>query len=114
MNENEQRVGTVSDQKSKIRERYKGISIEELDVIPALPQEDIFATEKEQRVAVYARVSTDDPRQTSSYSLTPSASLSRSWKTSPNTAATFARFISSIMRRYGCGFSLQPLLIAST
>ena len=52
MNENEQRVGTVSDQKSKIRERYKGISIEELDVIPALPQEDIFATEKEQRVAV--------------------------------------------------------------
>lgn len=69
MNENEQRVGTVSDQKSKIRERYKGISIEELDVIPALPQEDIFATEKEQRVAVYARVSTDDPRQTSSYEL---------------------------------------------
>lgn len=69
MNENEQRAGTVSDQKSKIRERYKGISIEELDVIPALPQEDIFATEKEQRVAVYARVSTDDPRQTSSYEL---------------------------------------------
>ena len=46
MNENEQRAGTVSDQKSKIRERYKGISIEELDVIPALPQEDIFATER--------------------------------------------------------------------
>lgn len=69
MNENEQKTGTVSDQKSKIRERYKGISIEELDVIPALPQEDIFATEKEQRVAVYARVSTDDPRQTSSYEL---------------------------------------------
>ncbi len=69
MNENEQRASTVSDQKSKIRERYKGISIDELDVIPALPQEDIFATEKEQRVAVYARVSTDDPRQTSSYEL---------------------------------------------
>ncbi|MFG6330312.1 MAG: recombinase family protein [Lachnospiraceae bacterium] len=69
MNENEQRASTVSDQKNKIRERYKGISIEELDVIPALPQEDIFAAEKEQRVAVYARVSTDDPRQTSSYEL---------------------------------------------
>jgi predicted site-specific integrase-resolvase len=38
-------------------------------VIPALPQEDIFAVENEQRVAVYARVSTDDPRQTSSYEL---------------------------------------------
>lgn len=69
MNENEQRSSAVSHQKSKIRERYKGISIEELDVIPALPQDDIFASEKEQRVAVYARVSTDDPRQTSSYEL---------------------------------------------
>ncbi len=55
--------------KSKIRERYKGINPDELDVIPALPQEDIFAVENEQRVAVYARVSTDDPRQTSSYEL---------------------------------------------
>ena len=69
MNENEQKVGSVADQKSKIRERYKGINPDELDVIPALPQEDIFAVENEQRVAVYARVSTDDPRQTSSYEL---------------------------------------------
>ena len=56
MNENEQKVGSVADQKSKIRERYKGINPDELDVIPALPQEDIFAVENEQRVAVYARV----------------------------------------------------------
>ena len=69
MNENEQKAGSVADQKSKIRERYKGINPDELDVIPALPQEDIFAVENEQRVAVYARVSTDDPRQTSSYEL---------------------------------------------
>ena len=69
MNENEQKVGSIADQKSKIRERYKGINPDELDVIPALPQEDIFAVENEQRVAVYARVSTDDPRQTSSYEL---------------------------------------------
>ena len=69
MNENEQKTGSVADQKSKIRERYKGIDPDELDVIPALPQEDIFAVENEQRVAVYARVSTDDPRQTSSYEL---------------------------------------------
>ena len=40
-----------ADQKSKIRERYKGIDPDELDVIPALPQEDIFAVENEQRVA---------------------------------------------------------------
>ena len=69
MNENEQKAGSVADQKSKIRERYKGINPDELDVIPAIPQEDIFAVENEQRVAVYARVSTDDPRQTSSYEL---------------------------------------------
>ena len=67
MNENEHKAGSVADQKNKIRERYKGVSLDELDVIPALPQEDIFAVENEQRVAVYARVSTDDPRQTSSY-----------------------------------------------
>ena len=69
MKENEQKSGSIADQKNKIRERYKGVSIDELDVIPALPQEDIFAVENEQRVAVYARVSTDDPRQTSSYEL---------------------------------------------
>ena len=69
MNENEHKAGSVADKKNKIRERYKGVSLDELDVIPALPQEDIFAVENEQRVAVYARVSTDDPRQTSSYEL---------------------------------------------
>lgn len=69
MNENEHKAGSVADQKNKIRERYKGVSLDELDVIPALPQEDIFAVENEQRVAVYTRVSTDDPRQTSSYEL---------------------------------------------
>ena len=69
MNENEHKAGSVADQKNKIRELYKGVSLDELDVIPALPQEDIFAVENEQRVAVYARVSTDDPRQTSSYEL---------------------------------------------
>lgn len=69
MNENEHKAGSVADQKNKIRERYKGVSLDELDVIPALPQEDIFAVENEQRVAVYARVSTYDPRQTSSYEL---------------------------------------------
>ena len=55
--------------KKKIRERYKGISEELLDLIPAVPQEDFFRSESHKRVAVYARVSTDDPNQTSSYEL---------------------------------------------
>ena len=55
--------------KQKIRERYKGVSEEVLDVIPATPQEDFYKSETHKRVAVYARVSTDDPNQTSSYEL---------------------------------------------
>lgn len=57
------------EQKEKIRNRYKGIDPSELEVIPALPQIDIYNSENEIRVAVYARVSTGDPRQTSSYEL---------------------------------------------
>ncbi len=57
------------EQKEKIRNRYKGVDPSELEVIPALPQIDIYNSEKEIRVAVYARVSTGDPRQTSSYEL---------------------------------------------
>ena len=45
--------------KQKIRDRYKGISEDALDVIPATPQEDFYKSEKQKRVAVYARVSTD-------------------------------------------------------
>lgn len=56
-------------QKEKIRERYKGINIDKIDIIPAIPEENIFDEYREQRVAVYVRVSTDDPRQTSSYEL---------------------------------------------
>lgn len=56
-------------QKIRIRERYKGIDLDELDVIPAISQEDLYDSENKKRVAVYARVSTDDPRQTSSYEL---------------------------------------------
>lgn len=55
--------------KQKIRERYKGVSEDVLDVIPARPQEDFYKPETMKRVAVYARVSTDDPNQTSSYEL---------------------------------------------
>lgn len=56
-------------QKEKIRNRYKGINPDELQVIPAIPQVNLYEDKKEKRVAIYARVSTDDPRQTSSYEL---------------------------------------------
>lgn len=56
-------------QKAKIRNKYKGINQEELDVIPAIPQVSFYEDTKVKRVAVYVRVSTDDPRQTSSYEL---------------------------------------------
>ena len=69
MKENEEKAGSVKEQKTRIRERYKGVDAESLDVIPALPQEDFYNPETVKRVAVYARVSTDDPRQTSSYEL---------------------------------------------
>ena len=66
-----EREKTVStdDKKQKIRERYKGVDPDSLDVIPAAPKIDIYEPGCHQRVAVYARVSTDDPRQTSSYEL---------------------------------------------
>jgi len=69
MNENEKKIDSTEELKSKIRQRYKGIDTDELDVIPALPQESLMDDTKPKRVAVYARVSTDDPRQTSSYEL---------------------------------------------
>lgn len=57
MKESEERSSNIDEQKARIRQRYKGIDPEELEVIPALPPEDIFKTEKKLRVAVYARVS---------------------------------------------------------
>lgn len=69
MNGNEEKLGNNALIKQKIRERYKGVSEDVLDVIPATPQEDFYKSETMKRVAVYARVSTDDPNQTSSYEL---------------------------------------------
>jgi len=56
-------------EKERIREKYKGLNQDELECVPAKEVEDVFRAKKELRVAVYARVSTDDPRQTSSYEL---------------------------------------------
>ncbi len=56
-------------EKEKIRNRYKGISQDMLETIPAIEHADILHDESEKRVGVYVRVSTDDPRQTSSFEL---------------------------------------------
>lgn len=69
MNENNKTNTLLTDRKRKIRERYKGVESDKLDVIPAIPVEDVFSETAHRHVAVYARVSTDDPSQTSSYEL---------------------------------------------
>ena len=56
-------------EKEKIRNRYKGISQDMLETIPAVEHVDILHDDSEKRVGVYVRVSTDDPRQTSSFEL---------------------------------------------
>ena len=57
------------EQKEKIRQRYKGIDPNMLEVIPAKPKVKLFEDTQEKNVAAYCRVSTDDPNQTSSYEL---------------------------------------------
>ena len=69
MRENEVKVGTKQEQRDKIRKRYQKAENADVTVIPAKPQKNPFDTEEECRVAVYARVSTDSPDQTSSYEL---------------------------------------------
>ena len=69
MNEVEKHTLSVEDQKTKIRQRYKGIDTDLIDIIPCITQEDFYNDTNEKRVAVYARVSTDGINQTSSYEL---------------------------------------------
>ena len=57
------------DEKEKIRERYKGVDSDKTFVIPAKPKPSIYDDSVNRRVAVYARVSTDNINQTSSYEL---------------------------------------------
>ena len=58
-----------ADEKARIREKYKGASSEGIEVIPAIGEIDFYSDVRSKRVAVYARVSTDDSRQTSSFEL---------------------------------------------
>lgn len=69
MKENEIKLNNTESQKSKIRTRYKGIDPDNIDIIPAIPQKSLYEDTNEKRVAVYARVSTADSHQTSSYEL---------------------------------------------
>lgn len=58
-----------SDEKARIQQRYRGIAPEKLEMIPAINEASFYEDRSERRVAVYVRVSTDDPRQTSSFEL---------------------------------------------
>ena len=67
--EDKQLISTQDDnKKEKIRQRYQGGNSDLRELIPADRQADLF-DDVLKRVAVYVRVSTDDPRQTSSYEL---------------------------------------------
>lgn len=68
--EMEEHKSQVDILKDKIRMRYKGIDPQRINIIPAKPQiENVHADLEEKIVAVYARVSTDDVNQTTSYEL---------------------------------------------
>lgn len=69
MKEHEQDSSNVLEQKAKIRSRYQGIDPNLLVVLPAKTVAGLYDNEIHRRVAIYARVSTDDPHQTSSYEL---------------------------------------------
>lgn len=61
---------SVNDErKEKVLRRYKGADTADLETIPAKPKVDFFKDTSEKNVAIYARVSTDDARQTSSYEM---------------------------------------------
>lgn len=55
--------------REKVRRKYKDATLENIEVIPAISEVDFYTDESEKRVAVYARVSTDDAAQTSSFEL---------------------------------------------
>lgn len=69
MSDRELHTESNDERKARIRERYKGMNRDQIEVIPAVQEINVFEEQADLRVAVYARVSTDDPNQTSSYEL---------------------------------------------
>lgn len=59
----------VEEEKERIRVRYRDTNRDHIDLIPATPTMRFHEDKRDKLVAVYARVSTGDPRQTSSYEL---------------------------------------------
>ena len=68
MTENEKCL-SAEKRKQKIRERYRGVDKNEIEVIPARAIMSLNEDTSHKRVAAYCRVSTDDPNQTSSFEL---------------------------------------------
>lgn len=68
MRESEQKSGSKQERKKKIEKRYAKNKNADLNirVIPAKEHKHPYSTDQHLRVDVYARVSTDDPNQTSS------------------------------------------------
>ena len=60
-----ERAEDKKEKKEKIRVRYRSASPCKATLIPATRalQENIFEDHREKRVAIYARVSTDDPKR---------------------------------------------------
>lgn len=56
-------------ERDKVRRRYRDASLENIEVIPAIVEADFYTDDRDKRVAIYARVSTDDAAQTSSFEL---------------------------------------------
>lgn len=69
MQDNQASKKDVKIRRDKIRTKYQNAIPDDIDIIPATPQENFFEDDNKKRVAFYVRVSTDDPRQTSSFEL---------------------------------------------
>lgn len=69
MLKSESQENSIAEKKQRIRERYRGANLDEIEVISAIEETDFYNDDSPKRVAVYARVSTDNLQQTSSYEL---------------------------------------------
>lgn len=123
-----EKLGSVKSQKDKIRERYKGIDTDQLDVIPALPQDSFYEDKREKRVAVYGivispfkrvRLKDETPhprprkwqRKRRCESLTTSSVFSSQYNNiTPNLAFQFP-FFEKALTKVGLGNSNEAMLI---
>jgi hypothetical protein len=67
--DNETPKGRAERRKEKIRARHHGLCADDVEYIPAREQKDFFDDDSPKNVVVYVRVSTDDPKQISSFEL---------------------------------------------